>query len=306
MQSLKQWNMATFNGPVLPITWMRDFHRNKTGSRILGELITLHHPNIPESGWKCSNIKRYGKVWYLLLCYEIEIPELKKTGGIVGVDIGLKRMMVATNSSNSKTLFFHGGKLNHLRTGIRKTRAQVQAVGTRSARRLLKRMSGHEAAVTEHLLHVASKALITYAVSNDCRKIVLEDLSNIRDASLNKGKDLRSKVQRWPYANLQFKITYKALAQGIETELVNPKNTSRGCARCGHVAPSNRKGLNFKCKKCGHRQDADRNASENIRLRSVSREHDSRLMGSYNPPKNSEPLEIRTKSPVSDADLVGV
>jgi IS605 OrfB family transposase len=160
---------------------------------------------------------------------------------------------------------------------------------------LLKRMSGHEAAVTVNLLHRASKQLVAYAVANDARTICLEDLTNIRDSSLSKGKDLRSKVHRWPYAKGQFCIAYKAAAVGIETEMVDPRNTSRGCPACGFVLSSNRRGLHFCCKKCGHKDDADRVGSRNIRMRSVVASHRVATTGSQQAPESSElaisPLE---------------
>ncbi len=210
--------------------------------------------------------------------------------------MGIKRMLVATNSANPKTFFYRGGELNHRRSCIRRTRASVQSVGTRSSRRLLKRMGKREASVTGHLLHVASKALVKYAVEVGARRIVVENLENIRDSSLSKGKDLRSKVHRWPYADMRDKIAYKAAAMGIELESVSPRNTSRGCSACGHVSASNRKGLHFCCKKCGHKDDADRQASKNIRARSVSIACNASETGSSKAPKGNEFVDIDSGS----------
>jgi IS605 OrfB family transposase len=247
---------------------------------------------MPITNWKDSKLIKTGKNWYLVLCHEIHVQDSKPTGGIVGVDFGVKRIMVATNSANKSDFFYHGGRLEHLRRGIRERRSEIQAVGTRSSRRLLQRLSRKENAVTGLLLHTASKALVNYAVQNDARIIVMENLKNIRDGSLRKGKNFRSKICRWPFAMGQFFVNYKAMAVGIETEFVSPKNTSRGCPMCGHVSASNRHGLQFKCEKCGHRDDSDRNGSVNIRLRSVSVKHNSIGTGSVNPLESSEPLEI--------------
>jgi IS605 OrfB family transposase len=228
----------------------------------------------------------------LILSYEKEIPELKQVGCIVGVDSGIKRMLVASNSSNNKTFFFSGGKLNHLRKAIRLRRASVQAVGTRSAHRLLQRLAHRERAITEHLMHVASKALTQYSEKVDARVVVFEDLSNVREASLKKGQDLREKVCRWPYASLQFKAGYKLAEKGIGTEIVDPAYTSQGCPRCGHIARGNRVGLQFYCFVCGHRKDADLNASENIRNRYILREQGFRRMGSVNTHEKSSEIEM--------------
>jgi putative transposase len=49
---------------------------------------------------------------------------------------------------------------------------------------------------------------------------------------------------------------------------VDPRDTSRTCAACGHCAKPNRKSqAEFVCKACGHRAHADRNAALNIVLR---------------------------------------
>lgn len=305
-KTLNTWSLCRFRSPVIPLTSRRCLIRKSGGLTVFGEFFKIHEGVLPKTTWKDSRVKRVGKVWFLLLVHEVDIKEPKTEGCIVGVDMGIKRLLVATNSRDSKTFFFKGGVLNHRRTCIRRTRASVQSVGTRSSRRLLRRMSGHEAAVTGHILHVASKALVGYAVEVGARRIVLEDLSNIRDASLNKGKDLRSKVHRWPYAEVRFKVGYKAAAAGIDMELVNPRNTSRGCNACGHVSASNRKGLHFHCGKCGHCDDADRNASKNIRARSICLAHDARKMGRNKTPESSELPEVVSESFVLHGDFVAV
>jgi len=248
----------------------------------------LHRPNIPQNTWKDSKLKQVNNKFYIILCYEKEVPEPLEKGSIVGVDSGIKRMLVASNSSNTKTFFFKGGKLNHLRQNIRLRRAKIQAVGTRSAHRLLQRLAHRERAITEHLLHVASKALTNYAVESNARVVVFEDLSNIREASLKKGKNLREKVCRWPYASLQFKAGYKLAEKGIGLEIVDPAYTSQGCPKCGHIAKGNRIGLQFRCVCCGHREDADLNATENIRNRYILREQGFRRMGSVNTQERSD------------------
>lgn len=301
----ERWRLAKFSRAVIPMVWKRDFNRTQKGVTLWGELLTITDSRpLPDGAWKDSKIKRIGKQWYLILAHEIEIPDPKAEGCIVGVDMGIKRMLVATNSANARPFFFHGGELNHRRSCIRRTRAAVQSVGTKSSRRLLRRMSGNEAAVTAHLLHAGSKALVSYAVEVRARKIVVEDLSNLRDGSLSKGKDLRSKVHRWPYADMRFKIAYKAAAVGIELEAVSPRNTSRGCSACGHVSASNRKGLRFRCQKCDHEDDADLQASKNIRARSVSIACNAAGTGSLKAPKSIGSDDIDSELCVPHGSLV--
>jgi IS605 OrfB family transposase len=302
----KQWHEVKFKKKVLPVVWKRDFSYASTkGICFWGKPVVLTDKRIPpREQWGDSKLKKCDKTWYLILTYYIEIPELKPTGNIVGVDSGIKRIFTATNSVNSKTLTMSGGNLNHCRRCIRRERSKIQSVGSRSSRRLLQRMSRNEASITEHMLHCASKQLVNWAEQQGAQRIVMENLANVREASIAKGKNMRDRVNRWPYAMAQFFVQYKAAAKGIALELVSPKNTSRGCPKCGNVDAKNRNGLKFRCLICGCRGDADRIASTNIRNRSVVTRHNLITTGSNNTPESTELFDINSGLPGSPASLV--
>jgi putative transposase len=59
-------------------------------------------------------------------------------------------------------------------------------------------------------------------------------------------------------------IRQKAEEAVVEVVEVNPRNTSRTCHACGHVAAGNRDGEAFRCQRCGHSAHADTNAAQNI------------------------------------------
>ena len=302
----KQWHEVKFKSKVLPVVWKRDFSYAPTkGVCFWGKPVTLTDKRIPpREQWGDSKLKKCNSTWYLILTYHIEIPKPKTTGSIVGVDSGIKRIFTATNSINSKTLTVDGGKLNHRRRCIRRERSKIQSVGSRSSRRLLQRMSGNEASITEHMLHCASKQLVNWAEQQGAQRIAMENLANVREASVAKGKNMRDRVNRWPYAMAQFFVQYKAAAKGIDLELVSPRNTSRGCPQCGNVDARNRKGLKFRCLVCGHRGDADRIASINIRNRSVVTRHNLATTGSNNTPESTELSEINSGLVGSSDSLV--
>ena len=68
-------------------------------------------------------------------------------------------------------------------------------------------------------------------------------------------------------------LQYKARLSGGQVIEVDPKNTSRRCSSCGHVAQENRESQAvFLCKKCGHSDNADHNAAINILDRAL-RDH---------------------------------
>lgn len=269
MKSNRQWNLATYKKYNIPICWKRDFNISKTkGLTIWGNKTTYQSIKLPEGKWSDSKLKLIKNNWYILLTIEIDVPELKTTGSIIGVDSGIKNILTSTDKKSNKTLYISGSVLNHRRLCLRHTKAKVASVGTPSAKRLLKRLSGKEKSVTQLLLHTASKQLVAFAESVGANKIMMEDLTGIRKIK-KQNKKQRAKNHRWPYAQCQFYIGYKAAAKGIDIDYVNPAYTSQSCPICGHTEETNRKGLIFRCKSCNYQDNADRIGSINIGLRSI-------------------------------------
>ena len=55
---------------------------------------------------------------------------------------------------------------------------------------------------------------------------------------MNGSAKLNRRLHAWNFQKLQQYIEYKANLEGIPIVYVNPKNTSKRCHRCGHVAQS--------------------------------------------------------------------
>ncbi|MER3403220.1 MAG: transposase, partial [Armatimonadota bacterium] len=65
-------------------------------------------------------------------------------------------------------------------------------------------------------------------------------------------------------------IEYKARLAGVPVVIVGPRNTSRTCPACGHVAKANRPTqAQFRCVECGFAGPADTIAARNIASRAV-------------------------------------
>ena len=268
MKSNRQWNLAIYKKTNIPICWKRDFNITKKGLTLWSVPTTYESKTLPEGKWSDSKLKLIKNKWYILLSIEIEIPELKTTGTSIGVDSGIKNILTATDKKTNKTFYISGGVLNHRRLCIRQTKAKVASVGTPSAKRLLKRLSGKEKSVTHQLLHVASKQLVSFAESVNAKTIVMEDLTGIRKIKKQHKKQI-AKNHRWPFAQCQFYIGYKANAKSINIDYVSPAYTSQSCPICGHAEKANRNGLLFRCVSCGYQDNADRVGSINIGLRSI-------------------------------------
>lgn len=179
----------------------------------------------------------------------------------VGVDLGI--VNIATDSDGK---VHSGDAVEKARRKHHNNRRRLQKKQTKGAKKRLKKLSGKEAAFRRHVNHCISKAIVRLAKDTG-RGIALEDLRGIRKRTTVRRQD-RARHSSWAFSQLRLFVEYKAKRDGVPLRLVDPRDTSRACAECGHVAKENRRSqADFECVACGHRDHADRNAARNIRAR---------------------------------------
>ena len=116
--------------------------------------------------------------------------------------------------------------------------------------------------------HTISKQLVAKAKDTG-KGIALEELKGIR-ARTRFRKQQRAKMSGWAFFQLRTFIEYKAQLAGMLRVIIDPRNTSRTCAECGHCEQANRPSQDsFLCILCGHEDHADINAARNIRARAL-------------------------------------
>jgi IS605 OrfB family transposase len=201
--------------------------------------------------------------FYLHISIMIPAPEVKQPQSSLGVDLGFSRVAVTSDKK------FHTAKnIRHKKACYKRTRRSLQANGSKSAKRALKRVSGRERRFVADTNHCISKQIVSEAKVNN-QRIVLEDLNGIRETGKAKC------VHEWSFAELQQMIRYKADRAGVEVVTVSPRYTSQTCSRCLHlgVRPSQSK---FQCRDCGYQINADLNGAK-----SIAKRHDLVAMGRY-------------------------
>lgn len=114
--------------------------------------------------------------------------------------------------------------------------------------------------------HSISKRLVS-AAKDTRRGIALQDLSGISQrTTVRRGQ--RRRQRSWGFAQLRSHIEYKAEAAGVPVALVDPRNTTRTCPRCGAVDKKNRPTQgDFRWAGCGLAGLADHNAAVNLAAR---------------------------------------
>ena len=144
----------------------------------------------------------------------------------------------------------------------------MQAKGTKSAKRLLKKRSRKESRFVADTNHKISKRIVQLAKCTS-RAVAIEDLSGIR-SRIKARKNERTTLHGWSFAQLGTFLDYKAARAGVPLVRVDPKYTSQRCSECGHTEKANRNTRDeFCCVACGHTSHADTNGAKNIRLKGL-------------------------------------
>ena len=210
-----------------------------------------------------SDLLTHQGKWYLLATVDVPAATLVEPDGFIGVDMGI--VNIATTSAGQN---WSGDRINRLRHKNRRLRAKLQAKGTKSAKRLLKKISGREARFSADTNHLISKRIVTEAKRTG-KGIAVEDLTGIR-SRVRLRKPQRVMLHSWAFAQLGAFLSYKAEAAGLAFVQVDPAYTSQQCNACGHIDKLNRiDQATFACRSCGVSLNADLNASMNIADRGV-------------------------------------
>ena len=178
------------------------------------------------NGWTIGKSIRLGikkKSLFIDLIYEKPIPVLKKTGEILGVDLGY-RVPLATSD---KQLI-----------GV-ELKAKIEKIG--------KRRKGYH-----HYVETELNRYVKQLAWKEIKILLLERLKNVKK---NKRGKFSRRVNRllamWQYAKVTKKLEQRCEEEGGLLKFKAPWKTSQHCPLCGKIASENRKAAKFKCIDCG-------------------------------------------------------
>jgi len=202
--------------------------------------------------------------FYLLVVCDVPESDEQQMDGVLGVDLGIVNL-----ASDSDGEQYSGEQVDREREWYARRRAALQAVGTKSAKRRLRQLSGRQRRFQKDTNHRISKRLVAKAERTK-RAIAVEELTHIRQRTRASGPAQRARHSNWAFAQLRQFISYKARQAGVPVVAVDPRHTSRTCSVCGHCEQANRRSqAEFCCIACGHQAPADVNAAINISHRAA-------------------------------------
>lgn len=228
---------------------------------------------------QCDLIYRKN-IFYLIVV--VDAPEKSEydATGVLGIDLGIEN--IATDSDRQ---IFESKNVEKKRQKYSALRSKLQRIGTKSAKRKLKRLSGKERRFKKDINHVISKSIVSKA-KGTIRAIAIENLKYIC-SKVTVRRSQRDRHSKWAFGELRNFLTYKSKIHGVPLIVVNPKDTSRQCPECQYTDKQNRKTRNeFECLQCGYNGMSDYVAARNIAIRAAVNQPivAETLISSYKPP----------------------
>jgi putative transposase len=163
------------------------------------------------------------------------------------------------------------------RTAHNRRKTDIVAKGEQDNRDLWRKINN----VDESIAHLVSARIVQFAKQHEATIVVFEHLGHLKPSSGKYSRRGNSKRAFWMKGRIFRYVKYKAWNEGIITSRVNPRNTSRECARChalvaryeaGQPAEGYTPGAPLVlCQECDMKGNADRNASLVIGQRLVAR-----------------------------------
>ena len=122
--------------------------------------------------------------------------------GVLGIDLGIENIAVDSRE------IFESKKAENTRQRYLRLRKILQQIGTRSAKRKLRKISGKERRFKKDTNHFLSKYIISKA-KGTIRTIGIENLKYVRSRSRVTAKSQRDRHSKWAFGELRQFLTYR-------------------------------------------------------------------------------------------------
>ena len=224
----------------------------------IGDVKIKLHRAIEGKIKRCT-VHRYptGK-WFICLTVELPDPDVPfNDGSVVGVDVGLSSFItMSTGEKIDNPRFFRSEERALAKAQRRLSKCANDTPERRKALKAVHRVHERIANKRSDFAHQLSKTLVDrFGV------IAFEDL-NIKNMLQN--HHLAKSISDAAWRMLVTTTQNKAVEAGSVVVLVDPRNTSQMCSRCGLKVPKSLSDRVHECPQCGLVMDRDENAAINI------------------------------------------
>jgi len=251
---------------ILDIREIREGSR-RNGKRLmlrlshLGVFKLIVHREFPLEKVKRVAVKltRSGKVYVSFIVEDYEFPKLPNTGRAVGIDVGVEKLLVTSDGEFLPNLRPYERALKKVKRLHKElSRKRYLSHNRFKAKMKLARAYDHLANLRRDLYMKLGRY---FAEHYDA--VVMEDIS-VKQLIGKSSRGLRMRLHDVAFHELRSIVEYQMEKYGKKVVLVDPRNSSKTCAKCGYVKMDlNLSDRVFECPVCGWRADRDYNSALN-------------------------------------------
>lgn len=206
---------------------------------------------------KTVRLTRRAGQWYACFACEVEAAPLPATGQEVGIDVGIASLITTSAGEQVAHPARYRAAQRKLRVLQRRVARRTKgSANRRKAVRMLQRQHERVANQRKDFLNKLAHGLIARY-----DRLALEDL---RITNMVRNRHLATSILDAGWGYLVQHLTSKAEEAGRVVLLVDPRNTSKTCSRCGHVFQEQTLADRWIECGCGLSLDRDHNAAINI------------------------------------------
>ena len=161
------------------------------------------------------------------IIYEKE-EKAREGTNIMAIDLGLNNLATCTNMNNNATLIIAGesikSKIGYYNKEIQRLEGiQMKMVGSKKYKntKQIERLYRKRKQYCNTYMHKSSRMIVNYAIENECDRIIIGNIKNIKQEMKNNKRFVQMPIQE-----LVKKIEYKAKLEGKEVIKIEEKYTS--------------------------------------------------------------------------------
>jgi len=223
----------------------------------LGVFKLIVHRDFPLDKAKRVVVKLTGSERaYISFLVDYEFPQFPETGRVVAIDVGVEKLLVTSDGEFLPNLRPYEKALKKVRRLHKElSRKKFLSKNWFKAKIKLARAYEHLADLRRDLYMKLGRY---FAEHYDV--LVMEDIS-VKQLVGKSGRRMR--LHDVAFHELRGIVEYQLGKYGKKVVLVDPRNSSKACAKCGYVKDLALSDRVFECPKCGWTADRDYNSALN-------------------------------------------
>lgn len=228
-------------------------------NKMIGAVRVVYNASLYRRQKHYEETKSTLKMKFCSICCDYEVPEYEHTGNCVGLDLGIKDLIITSDGQkfeNKKFLKNSEKKIKHLQRNY--SRKKKGSKNQEKAR--LKLAIAHEKLSNKRKDNLHK---ITTSIVKENSVICIEDL-NVK--GMMKNHKLSKSISDCSFSMIRSMLDYKCKWYGRQLIVIDRWSpTSKTCNDCGYVMKDWNLGIReWTCPNCGAHHDRDINAAKNI------------------------------------------